>query len=70
MLKGRTLVEADAALSIGRSRAHGHVALAHAAARQLGLPELLGPACPERDLAYALVISRAVAPKTKLATLA
>src|SRR6266536_2802796 len=42
--------------------AHGHVALVHAAARQLGLPGLLGPPCRERDLAYALVISRVVAP--------
>jgi len=53
-----------------RSRAHGHVALVHAAARQLGLPGLLGPPCRERDLAYALVISRVVAPRPKLATLA
>jgi DDE family transposase len=70
VLKGKTLVEAGAAVRIGRSRGHGHVALVHAAAQRLGLPELLGPACPERDLAYALVISRAVAPKPKLATLA
>jgi hypothetical protein len=42
----------------------------HAAARQLGLPALLGPACRERDLAYGLIISRVVAPKPKLATLA
>jgi hypothetical protein len=70
VLKGKTLVEAGAAVRVGRSRGHGHVALAHAAAQQLGLPELLGPACRERDLAYALVVSRVVAPKTKLATLA
>ena len=70
VLKGAVLIDADGAVGIGRSRAHGHVALAHAAAAQLGLPGLLGPSCPERDLAYALVVSRAVAPKTKLATLA
>jgi hypothetical protein len=70
VLKGATLVDGSAALSITRSRAHGHVALVHAAARQLGLPGLLGPACRERDLAYALIISRVVAPKPKLATLA
>jgi len=70
VLKGATLVEADAALAITRSRAHGHVALVHAAARQLGLPGLLGPACRERDLAHALIISRVVAPRPKLATLA
>ncbi len=70
VLKGRTLVEAGSALSLGRSRGHGHVALVHAAAGQLGLPALLGPACRERDMAYALIISRVVAPKPKLATLA
>jgi Transposase DDE domain len=70
VLKGKTLVDADAALSITRSRAHGHVALVHAAAAQLGLPALLGPACRERDLACALIVSRVVAPKPKLATLA
>jgi hypothetical protein len=70
VLKGKTLIDTGAALSITRSRAHGHVALVHAAARQLGLPALLGPACRERDLAYALIISRVVAPRPKLATLA
>jgi hypothetical protein len=70
VLKGKALIEAGAAVSIGRSRGHGHVALVHAAARQLGLPALLGPACRERDLAYALIVSRVVAPAPKLATLA
>jgi hypothetical protein len=70
VLKGKTLVDAGAAVTVTRSRAHGHVALVHAAASQLGLPGLLGPACRERDLAYALIVSRVVAPKTKLATLA
>ena len=37
--------------------------------RRLGLPALLGPAGRQRDLALALVISRAVAPASKLATL-
>jgi Transposase DDE domain len=70
VLKGKTLVDASTAVAVTRSRAHGHVALVHAAAGQLGLAELLGPACRERDLAYALVVSRVVAPRTKLATLA
>src|SRR6266496_1538515 len=70
VLKGKTLVDAGAALAVTRSRAHGHVALVHAAARQLGFPGILGPAGRERDLAYALIISRVVAPKPKLATLA
>jgi hypothetical protein len=70
VLKGANLVDAGAGLAVGRSRAHGHVALAHCAAAQLQLPGLLGPACRERDLAYALVISRVVNPRPKLATLA
>src|SRR5262249_13824614 len=41
----------------------------HAMAARLGLPALLGPACRERDLALGLVISRVVAPASKLATL-
>jgi Transposase DDE domain len=69
VLKGKTLVDAEAALEVTRSRAHGHVAVVHAQARQLGLPQILGPACRERDLAYALIVSRVVRPKPKLATL-
>ena len=67
-LKGRTLVDADAAFEVQRSVPHGDVAAAHVMAGQLGLAGLLGPACAERDIAYALVISRAVRPKPKLAT--
>jgi len=70
VLKGKALVDAEAALTVTRSRPHGHVALVCAQARQLGLPELLGPACRERDLAYALIVSRVVRPKPKLSTLA
>jgi hypothetical protein len=38
-------------------------------AAKLGLPRLLGPAGPQRDLALALVISRVVRPGSKLSTL-
>jgi hypothetical protein len=38
-------------------------------AAKLGLPALLGPAGPQRDLALALVISRVAAPASKLSTL-
>jgi hypothetical protein len=69
-LKGQHLVPAAEALTITRSVPHGHVAAVHAMARKLGLPALLGPAGPQRDLALALVISRAVAPASKLSTLA
>jgi Transposase DDE domain len=68
-LKGTPLVPAGQAMTITRSLPHGHVAAVHAMARQLGLPALLGPSGPQRDLALALVISRVVAPGSKLSTL-
>jgi hypothetical protein len=68
-LAGKTLVEAGADVTITRSVPHGHVAAVWAMAQHLGLPALLGPAGRMRDLALALVISRAVAPASKLATI-
>ena len=68
-LKGERLVPAGQAVTITASLPHGHVAAVHAMAVKLGLPSLLGPACAERDLALALIISRVVAPASKLATL-
>jgi hypothetical protein len=70
-LKGEALVPAGEApaVTIDRSTPHGHVAAVHAMARALGLPALLGPACPQRDLALALIISRVVRPGSKLSTL-
>jgi hypothetical protein len=68
-LKGKQLVPVAEAVTITRSLPHGHVAAAHAMARQLGLPALLGPAGRQRDLTLALVISRVAAPASKLATL-
>ncbi|MGH3908629.1 MAG: IS1634 family transposase, partial [Pseudonocardiaceae bacterium] len=70
VLKGKTLIDADAALEVSTSLPHGHAALVHAAAGQLGLPALLGPAGRERDLAYALICSRVLRPTPKLSTLA
>jgi hypothetical protein len=68
-LKGQQLVPAAGAVTITGSLPHGHVAAAHAMARELGLPALLGPAGRQRDLALALIISRVVAPGSKLSTL-
>jgi hypothetical protein len=68
-LKGQQLVPAGEAVTITRSVPHGHVAAVHALAKKLGLPALLGPAGRQRDLALALVISRVVAPASKLSTL-
>jgi hypothetical protein len=67
-LKGQQLVPAAGAITITGSLPHGHVAAVHAMARKLGLPALLGPAGPQRDLALALIISRLVKPGSKLST--
>jgi hypothetical protein len=68
-LKGTPLVPAGQAVAIAASLPHGHVAAVHAMAVKLGLPALLGPACRQRDLALALIVSRVVAPASKLSTL-
>jgi hypothetical protein len=67
-LKGTPLVPAGQAVTITASLPHGHVAAVHAMAVKLGLPALLGPAGGQRDLALALIISRVVAPASKLST--
>ncbi len=67
-LRGRTLVDAEAAFEVERSVPHGDAAAAHVMASRLGLRSLLGPPCRERDIAYALILSRAVRPKPKLST--
>src|SRR3974377_1501282 len=67
-LSGSVLVDAGDMFEIERSLPHGHVAAAHVMASRLGLKNLLGPDCPERDLAYGLIIARAVAPASKLGT--
>src|SRR5258705_11012255 len=69
-LKGQQLVPAAGAVTITRSLPHGHVAAVAAMAARLGLPALLGPAGRPPDLALALVVSRVVAPASKLSTLA
>ena len=68
-LKGTRLVPAAEAVTVTASVPHGHVAAVHAMAVKLGLPALLGPASRERDLVLALIISRVVAPASKLSTL-
>ncbi len=68
-LKGQQMVPADAAVTITGSAPHGHAAAVHAMAKELGLPALLGPAGRARDLALALIISRVIAPASKLSTL-
>jgi hypothetical protein len=69
-LRGEVLVPAgQAAVTIARAVPHGHVAAAYVMAGKLGLPGLLGPSCPQRDVALGLILSRAVHPGSKLSTL-
>jgi len=69
VLAGKTLVDADGAVEVERSLPHGHAAAVHQMAGQLGFPALLGPPGVERDLAYALVVSRVLRPASKLSTI-
>lgn len=68
-LAGKMLLDADDAFDIEHVVAHGHVAAVHTMASRLKFDELLGPRCRERDLAYALIVARAVAPQSKLSTI-
>lgn len=67
-LAGKTLLVAGEGFEIVRSMPHGHVAAVWAQAKALGLAELLGAPCAERDLAIALVVARVCRPASKLAT--
>ena len=69
VLSGAALVDPTETFEIERALSHGGVAAVHAMATKLGVKKLLGPDCRERDLAYALVISRVLHPKSKLSTL-
>ena len=68
VLAGQVLIDADAAFEVTRSLPHGHAAAVAAMARRLGFPALLGPPGRDRDLAYALVLSRVLRPASKLST--
>jgi hypothetical protein len=70
VLAGKALLDVADAVTVKRSLPHGHVAAVHEMAKKLGLPQLLGPAGRQRDLALALIVSRVVRPKPKLSTLA
>src|ERR1700748_1450152 len=62
-LKGQQLVRAAEAVTITRSLPPRPVAAA------VALPARVGPAGRQRDLALALIISRVIAPASKLSTL-
>lgn len=68
-LAGEELIPAHQALTIVRSRPHGHVAAVLGTARTLGLPDLLDPQPGrQRDLVLAMVVARVLQPASKLAT--
>src|SRR5512144_2693512 len=67
VLRGETLVSAGEALSIERSRPHGHVAAVLGVLRDLDLERLLGrERCRERDLVVAMICQRLIGPGSKL----
>jgi Transposase DDE domain len=74
VLKGGVVVPAGReALTVQRSLPHGHVAAALGLARAIGLDRLLGPKNKHetnrpRDLVLAMIVSRVIAPASKLAT--
>src|SRR5450759_1571369 len=65
-LKGETFLGAAEAFEITRSLPHGDAVAVYGQARALGFPEILGPACRERELALALIIARVLRPASKL----
>jgi Transposase DDE domain len=67
-LAGKTLVAVGDGMRVVRSLPHGHLAAVAAQAKALGLPGLLGPAGRDRDIAYALILSRVVRAASKLST--
>ena len=60
----KALVEA---FEVSRSLPHGHVAAVLGTLRRLGLEELVGPPCRERDLVVAMVVAQVISPGSKLA---
>jgi transposase len=68
-LRGETFVAASEALEIVRSLPHGHVAAVLGTLRKIGLQQTLDPMpSPMRNLIEAMIVSRILAPGSKLAT--
>ena len=70
LLKGGKVIDPGrAAMTVRRSLPHGHVAAALGTLRAIGLDRILGPSGNRcRDLVIAMVVSRLLAPASKLAT--
>src|SRR5271166_946989 len=68
---GKVIDPGREAMTVRRSLPHGHVAAALGTLRAIGLDRILGPAGDRcRDLVIAMVVSRLIAPASKLATAA
>lgn len=65
VLKGQTLVPFGSQFDITRSLPHGAVAAVWGLSQRIGLTNILGPACPERDDALALIVSQVAEPASK-----
>jgi Transposase DDE domain len=69
LLRDEPLVAPSEAFAIQRSRPHGHAAAVLGTLKKLGLDRLLAARrSPERDRVVALIVSRVLAPDSKLAT--
>jgi len=69
VLKGETLVSPVEALQLARSLPHGHVAAVVGTLRHLGLETLLdAKRHARRDLTVAMIVSRLIEPRSRLAT--
>jgi hypothetical protein len=67
-LRGETIsTSGSTAVEVISSSPHGHVAAVASLAQTLGFPEILGPSCPERDVAFALIVARVIKPSSKAA---
>ena len=67
VLHGEHLVPGQSAFRVTRSLRHGDAAAVLGIARRLGLPELLGPPSPLRDVALGLVCAQVLEPQSKAA---
>jgi hypothetical protein len=69
VLRGESLVPVAAVFETVRSRPHGHVAAVLGSLRRVGLEQILGSKrSPERDRVVAMIVSRLLDPRSKLAT--
>lgn len=65
VLKGQTLVPFGSQFDITRALPHEAVAAVWGLSQRIGLTNILGPACLERDDALALIVSQVVEPASK-----